>query len=100
MISFLCYHQVKLSVENVKNGKAEVLDADVCLVAIGRRPYTQGLGLEALGIPVDRIGRVEVRARHSWGCLFYKRGGGELIVSILSLSTIQNPLPNCLLYAP
>jgi len=40
-----------------------VLDADVCLVAIGRRPYTQGLGLEELGIPVDRIGRVEVRPR-------------------------------------
>lgn len=57
------YIQVKLSVEDVKNGKAQVLDADVCLVAIGRRPYTQGLGLEELGIPVDRIGRVEVRPR-------------------------------------
>jgi len=51
---------VKLAVEDVKSGKGAVLDADVCLVAIGRRPYTAGLGLEALGIPVDRIGRVEV----------------------------------------
>lgn len=52
--------QVKLSVEDVKSGQAAVLDADVCLVAIGRRPYTAGLGLEKLGIKVDRIGRVEV----------------------------------------
>lgn len=51
---------VKLSVENVKNGKTEVLESDVCLVSIGRRPYTQGLGLEELGIEMDRLGRVVV----------------------------------------
>lgn len=34
------------------------LDADVLLVAIGRRPYTEGLNLEAVGIDVDSKGRV------------------------------------------
>jgi len=37
---------VKLEVESAKGGKKETLEADVCLVAIGRRPYTEGLGLE------------------------------------------------------
>lgn len=36
------------------------LDADVLLVAIGRRPYTKGLNLEAVGIEVDSKGRVVV----------------------------------------
>ncbi len=33
---------------------AKTLEADVVLVAIGRRPYTQGLGLEALGVAMER----------------------------------------------
>ncbi|KMU86918.1 dihydrolipoyl dehydrogenase [Coccidioides immitis H538.4] len=36
---------IKLEVEAAKGGKEQTLDADVVLVAIGRRPYTQGLGL-------------------------------------------------------
>mmetsp|Transcript_23077 Transcript_23077/g.52054 ORF Transcript_23077/g.52054 Transcript_23077/m.52054 type:complete len:497 (-) Transcript_23077:278-1768(-) len=52
--------KVKLTVEDVKKGKASELEADACLVAIGRRPYTEGLGLEALGIQTDRLGRIEV----------------------------------------
>ena len=51
---------VKLSVEPVKGGAAETLSADVVLVAVGRRPYTKGLGLEALGLALDKAGRVEV----------------------------------------
>ncbi len=35
-------------------GEAKTLDADVVLVAIGRRPYTENLGLEALGVAMDR----------------------------------------------
>ena len=54
---------VKLSVEPVKGGAAETLTADIVLVAIGRRPYTRGLGLEALGVPLDKAGRVEVDAQ-------------------------------------
>jgi dihydrolipoyl dehydrogenase len=41
-------------------GAAEVLDADVVLVAIGRVPYTDGLGLEALGVKKDNRGRILV----------------------------------------
>ncbi|HEX2255974.1 MAG TPA: FAD-dependent oxidoreductase, partial [Afifellaceae bacterium] len=42
------------------DGQAETLSADVVLVAIGRRPYTQGLGLEELGVALDDRGRVQV----------------------------------------
>jgi dihydrolipoamide dehydrogenase len=45
---------LKVSVEPSAGGKPSVLDADVVLVAIGRRAYTQGLGLEALGVAQDR----------------------------------------------
>ena len=31
---------------------------DVVLVSTGRRPYTEGLGLESMGIEMDRLGRV------------------------------------------
>lgn len=43
-----------------KDGKQDKLDADVVLVAIGRKPYTENLGLESVGIPRDDRGRVEV----------------------------------------
>jgi len=52
--------KAQLTVEDVKKGTKEVIDADVCLVAIGRRPYTQGLGLESVGITTDKMGRIEV----------------------------------------
>jgi dihydrolipoamide dehydrogenase len=42
------------------NGEAETLAADVVLVAIGRRPYTDGLGLKEAGVVLDERGRVEV----------------------------------------
>jgi dihydrolipoamide dehydrogenase len=45
---------VTLSVEPADGGKAETLKADVVLVAIGRRPYTDGLGLETVGIELER----------------------------------------------
>ena len=49
----------KVSVEPAAGGEAKVLDADVVLVAIGRRPYTEGLGLEAAGVAMER-GRVVI----------------------------------------
>jgi dihydrolipoamide dehydrogenase len=49
---------VKVEVEDVKKGTKETLDADVLLVAIGRRPYTEGLKLEKLDLDVDERGRV------------------------------------------
>jgi dihydrolipoamide dehydrogenase len=48
---------IKINVEAAKGGKEEVLDADVVLCAIGRRPYSAGLGFENIGIEVDDKGR-------------------------------------------
>src|SRR5690606_22348147 len=48
-----------VSVEPAQGGAAETLSADVVLVAIGRRPYTEGLGLEAAGVALDERGRVK-----------------------------------------
>ncbi|MCH1568119.1 MAG: dihydrolipoyl dehydrogenase [Alphaproteobacteria bacterium] len=44
------------------DGAAETLTADRALLAVGRRPHTQGLGLEALGVAMDGAGRVETDA--------------------------------------
>lgn len=49
-----------LGVEPAKGGDAETLAADVVLVAIGRVPYTEGLGLAEAGVQVDNKGRVVV----------------------------------------
>ena len=53
---------LKVSVEPAKGGETTVLEADVVLVAVGRTPYTGGLGLEAAGIATDKRGRIEVDA--------------------------------------
>ena len=53
---------LKVSVEPAKGGEAQVLDADVVLVAVGRTAYTQGLGLDKLGVKTDKRGRVEIDA--------------------------------------
>jgi dihydrolipoamide dehydrogenase len=42
------------TIEPAAGGAAVTLEADVVLVAIGRRPYTQGLGLEAVGVATER----------------------------------------------
>ena len=47
----------QVTFEPVDGGEAETLDADIVLVATGRRPYTEGLGLETLSVETDR-GRV------------------------------------------
>ena len=51
---------LKVKVEPATGGAAETLDADVVLVAIGRVPYSEGLGLEALGVKKDNRGRILV----------------------------------------
>ena len=55
---------LKVSVEPAKGGDAETLDADVVLVAIGRVPYTEGLGLEEAGVALDERGRVKTDAHY------------------------------------
>jgi dihydrolipoamide dehydrogenase len=52
---------LKVKVESAAGGgAAETLEADIVLVAVGRVPYTEGLGLEALGVNKDNRGRVVV----------------------------------------
>jgi len=51
---------VTLKLEPAAGGAAEELRADVVLVAIGRRAYTAGLGLDAVGVKLDERGRVVV----------------------------------------
>nr|WP_294553892.1 dihydrolipoyl dehydrogenase [uncultured Rhodopila sp.] len=51
---------VTLTVEPVKGGAAETIAADIVLLSIGRRPYTDGLGLETAGVELDDRKRVKV----------------------------------------
>lgn len=52
--------EVALSFEPVAGGAAETLKADCVLLCIGRRPYTEGLGLESVGVAPDRRGFIPV----------------------------------------
>jgi dihydrolipoamide dehydrogenase len=52
--------KVKLSVEPAQGGEAKPLEADVVLVAVGRVPFTDGLGLDEAGVKRDGKGRVEI----------------------------------------
>jgi len=54
--------RLKVKVEPASGGAAETLEADVVLVAIGRVPFTEGLGLNAIGVKQDNRGRVMVDA--------------------------------------
>jgi dihydrolipoamide dehydrogenase len=51
---------VTLSVEPAAGGAAEAVKSDVVLVAIGRVPYTEGLGVKEAGVALDERGRVTV----------------------------------------
>jgi dihydrolipoamide dehydrogenase len=53
---------VTLTVEPAAGGEATTMEADIVLVAIGRRPLTQGLGLAEAGVALDERGRVEIDA--------------------------------------
>lgn len=50
---------VKVTGKN-KKGEEVTFEGDYCLVSVGRRPYTEGLGLENAGIELDERGRVKV----------------------------------------
>jgi dihydrolipoamide dehydrogenase len=52
----------KVTFEPVKGGDATTIDADVVLIATGRKPYTEGLGLKEAGVVLDNRGRVEIDA--------------------------------------
>ena len=51
---------VKVTIEPAQSeGEAETLSVDKVLVSIGRRPYTERLGLESVGVQLDVAGRIE-----------------------------------------
>ncbi|KAJ8581154.1 dihydrolipoyl dehydrogenase [Rhizopogon salebrosus TDB-379] len=52
--------KVTIKTESAKGDKQETFDADVVLVAVGRRPYTEGLNLEAIGVEKDNKGRIVI----------------------------------------
>jgi dihydrolipoamide dehydrogenase len=54
---------LKATVEPAAGGAASIIEADVALVAIGRVPYTENLGLEAIGLKLDGHGRIPVDGR-------------------------------------
>jgi dihydrolipoamide dehydrogenase len=55
---------LELTLEPVKGGKPETLECDVVLVAVGRLPNTQGLGLAEIGVKTDNRGRIVVDKRY------------------------------------
>lgn len=56
---------VQLSLEAAAGGNGETLEADYVLVAIGRRPFTQGLGLENVGLATDSRGMLSNRSHRT-----------------------------------
>jgi len=54
---------LSVAVEPASGGAREMIEADAMLVAIGRRPYTDGLGLEDVGVERDKRGRVVTDGR-------------------------------------
>jgi dihydrolipoyl dehydrogenase len=50
--------RLKASVEPVSGGEAETIETDIALIAVGRVPHTEGLGLDAVGVKLDERGRV------------------------------------------
>jgi dihydrolipoamide dehydrogenase len=55
----------KVTVEPAKGGDAEVIEADVVLVSIGRRPNTEGLGLDKIGLALNA--RNQIETDHDFG---------------------------------
>lgn len=51
---------LKLTLEQAAGGKSETLECDVVLVAVGRVPNTEGLGLADVGVKMDNRGRIVV----------------------------------------
>jgi dihydrolipoamide dehydrogenase len=54
----------KVTFEPVKGGDVETIDADVVLIATGRKPYTEGLGLAEAGVALDNRGRIEIDGQY------------------------------------
>ncbi|MBT8154864.1 dihydrolipoyl dehydrogenase [Epibacterium ulvae] len=55
--------KAKVKYQPKKGGDEVVLDADVVLVATGRKPYAEGLGLDALGVKLTERGQIATDAK-------------------------------------
>lgn len=55
--------KITVNLESVKNGQQSQLDCETLLVCIGRRPYTQNLGLENVGVNLNNRGQIETNNR-------------------------------------
>jgi dihydrolipoamide dehydrogenase len=55
---------LKVSVEPAAGGAAQIIETDIMLVSIGRRPYTDGLGLDKVGVTLDARGRIATDAHY------------------------------------
>tara|TARA_X000001036_G_scaffold432868_1_gene469484 strand:+ start:645 stop:2051 length:1407 start_codon:yes stop_codon:yes gene_type:complete len=53
-------NSVTISYTDIKNSKEETIEVDKVLVAVGRKPYTEGLNLSKAGVKLDSKGRIEV----------------------------------------
>lgn len=49
---------VSVKAHNMKKDQEVVIEGDYCLVSVGRKPYTENLGLENIGLSVDERGRI------------------------------------------
>lgn len=52
---------VTITVEDAAGGNSREMSADIVLIATGRRAFTQGLGLENLGLQLDKMGKVPIK---------------------------------------
>jgi len=57
-------NRLKATIEPANGGEPDAVDADVVLVAVGRAPYTEGLGLDGAGIETDNKGRITVNGHY------------------------------------
>lgn len=55
--------EVEIQIESAKGGNSETITSNVLLVSVGRRPYTEGLGLSEVGVQLDDRNRVKVNSR-------------------------------------
>lgn len=54
---------VKVNVET-KTGEKKTVEGDICLVSVGRRPFTDNIGAKEIGIEFTERGRIKVQANH------------------------------------
>lgn len=91
---------VAVKTEAAKGGKEETLEADVVLVAVGRRPYTEGLGLDKIGVEVDNRGRIVIDDQYNTSvkgvkCIGDVTFGPMLAHKAEEEGKLSHPLYNC-----